>query len=303
MSRPPTRLVSRLKGSHHKSGGLNPQDPLGGVHARPRRLEVVVSQLRGDRLAGAADARGDLLVAQSLGQLTFDAAIDDFPLWTPDGARVVFRSTRDDGGLFWKAADGTGQVEQLKDGLARPYAWAEDGRLIFDQAADIGVLTIEGERTEEVLLDTEYNETHPALSPDGRWLAYLSDETGQTRIYVKPFPNVDDGQWNVSLGTGRFPIWSPDGRELFYVTQTDLMVARLETQPTFSSGTPEPLFRVDRPSMGGFVEGRRFDIAPDGNRFILRKPMATETAGDATFNGLIVVEHWFEELTARVPVQ
>ena len=84
------------------------------------------------------------LARETLTQLTFDEGVDDFPLWTPDSARVVFRSSREGGGLFWKAADGTGQVERLKDGGARPYAWAADGRLIFEQAADIGVLTMEG---------------------------------------------------------------------------------------------------------------------------------------------------------------
>ena len=245
---------------------------------------------------------------ERLTQLTFDEGLDDFPLWTPDSERVVFRSTRDAGGLFWQAADGTGQVERIKEGLARPYAWAADGRLVFDQEADIGVLTMEGERTVELLLDTEFNETHPALSPDGRWLAYLSDETGEPRIYVKPFPNVNGGLWNVSLGNGRFPVWSPDGRELFYASPTAMMVAQVETDPTFSSGTPEPLFSLSGPTgaeqmVGGPLGGRRFDIAPDGDRFIIRTSGAVEqTDDDAPFDGLIFVENWFEELMERVPV-
>ena len=127
------------------------------------------------------------LERETLTQLTFDEGDDDLPLWTPDSNRVVFQSTRDGGGLFWKAADGTGQVEQLKDGLARPYAWTRDGRLIFDQAGgarDIGVLTIEGERTVEMLLDAEFLEGGPALSPDGRWLADMSNESGAFLVYV-----------------------------------------------------------------------------------------------------------------------
>ena len=114
-------------------------------------------------------------------------------------------------------------------GVARPYAWAADGRLIFEQGQDIGVLTMEGERTVEMLFDAEFTETEPALSPDGRWLAYESRETGTPLIYVQPFPNIDDGQWNVSLGLGLDPVWSPDGRELFYRNATDLMVAQVET--------------------------------------------------------------------------
>ena len=136
------------------------------------------------------------LARETLTQLTFDEAADNYPLWTPDSARVVFTSAREDGGLFWKAADGTGQVERLADGLARPYAWAADGRLIFEQGQDIGVLTMEGERTVEMLLDADFSVGEPALSPDGRWLAHYSNETGQPLIYVQPYPNVDDGLWN-----------------------------------------------------------------------------------------------------------
>ena len=245
------------------------------------------------------------LARETLTQLTFDEGVDDFPLWTPDSARIVFRSSRDGGGLFWKAADGTGQVERLKDGAARPYAWAADGRLIFEQGFDIGVLTMEGERTVEMLLDAEFGETEPALSPDGRWLVYVSSETGPPLIYVQPFPNIDDGLWNVSLDFGRNPVWSSDGRELFYRgPTTDLMVAQVETEPTFSSRTPELLFSLSGYALGGpAITGRRFDVAPDGDRFIVRKPgTAEQTSDDDPFNGLIFVENWFEELKARVPV-
>ena len=246
------------------------------------------------------------LARETLTQLTFDEGVDDVPLWTPDSARVVFRSSRDGGGLFWKAADGTGQVERLKDGAARPYAWAADGRLIFEQAGDIGVLTMEGERTVEMLLDAGFAEREPALSPDGRWLAYISNETGTPLIYVQPFPNIDDGLWNVSLGFGADPVWSPDGRELFYRIQggADLMVAQIETEPTFSSRTPEPLFSQSGYAIvGGGGTGRRFDLAPDGDRFIFRKSGTVgQTSDDDSFTGMIFVENWFEELKARVPV-
>ena len=245
------------------------------------------------------------LVGETLTQLTFDEENDCCPLWTPDSARVVFASDREGGGVFWQAADGTGQVERLKDGMALPYAWAADGRLIFEQGPeDIGMLTMEGERTEEMLLNAEFAEAAPALSPDGRWLAYFSLETGRPLIYVQPFPNVDDGQWNVSLGFGVDPVWSPDGRELFYRSESDLMVAQIETEPTFSSRTPGPLF-----SLSGYATptgpgiGRRFDVALDGDHFIFRTPgTAEQTSDDDPFNGLIFVENWFEELKARVPV-
>ena len=148
---------------------------------------------------------------EALTQFTFDEGQDNYALWTPDSTRLLFTSSREGGGLFWKAADGTGPVERLKDGLARPYAWTADSRLLFQQDRDIGVLSVEGEPGVEMLLDA----AEPALSPDGRWLAYISNETGTPLIYVTPFPNVDDGLWNVSLDVGVNPVWSPDGRELF----------------------------------------------------------------------------------------
>ena len=153
-----------------------------------------------------------------------------------------------------------------------------------------------------MLVDSESNESNPTLSPDGRWLAYNSNETGTSLVYAKPFPNVDDDPRRVSPDVGTDPVWSPNGRELFYPTDTDLMVVQVETEPTFSSRTPEPLFSLSRYGVGSGL-GRRFDIAPDGNRFIVRTLGAAGQAGDNDrFNGLIFVENWFQELTERVPV-
>ena len=164
---------------------------------------------------------------------------------------------------------------------------------------------MEGDRTEEMLLEGVYASREPALSPDGRWLAYSSTESGARHIYVRPFPNTDDGQWRVSSVTGRYPVWSPDGRELFYrgLPIFDMMVAQIETEPTFSSGTPEQLFGAtgDEVRAAG-VPARNFDVAPDG-RFIMRRvQVATQTDDNEPFNGLIFVENWFQELTERVPL-
>ena len=212
----------------------------------------------------------------------------------------MFSSTRKGAGLFWKAADGTGQVEQLKEGAGLPYAWSADGRLLFEQGGNIGALTMDGERSVEMLLDADVGQPAPALSPDGRWLAYASEETGTPLIYVKPFPNIDDGQWRVSPDPGDDPVWSPDGRELYYRGEfgTGLMVAQIETEPTFSRRTPEPLFSL---SSYGVVDGRRqFDLAPAGDRFIFRKRgAAVQTSDDDRFNGLIFVQNWFEALCAK----
>ena len=221
-----------------------------------------------------------------LTRLTFYEGTDRSPLWTPDSARVVFRSRRDGGGLFWKAADGTGEVERLLESTngPRPWEWSTDGRLVFDQQpGDICVLTLEGDRTVEMLLETEFREQMPAISPDGRWIAYQSDETGGNEIFVKPFPNVDDGKWQVSTNGGQDPVWSPVGRRLFFwEVDRRIAVAEVETAPTFSQGTPTELFPLRGPILGG--GGRRYDLAAEGKRLV-------KTAGEDAFNGLIYVEN------------
>ena len=162
------------------------------------------------------------------------------------------------------------------------------------------MLTLDGERTVEMLLDEDHAESQPALSPDGRWLIHQSGPTGQGIIYVQPFPAVGDGKWLVSPSVvASSPVWSPDGRELFFATPLEVRSARVETEPSFTARAPEPLFDVTPYAV--FGGGRQFDIAPDGNRFIFRKPaMPGETGEDEPFNGIIFVENWLQELTERV---
>ena len=163
-----------------------------------------------------------------------------------------------------------------------------------------GVLTVEGEPNSDVLLDAEFGEQRPAVSPDGRWLAYESNESGPFEIYVRPFPNVDDGKWPISTDGGREPQWSPDGRELFYLAPGNLMVAQIETDPTFSWSTPESVF-----SRSGYVTqlttAHRYDISPDG-RFLMLKPPTAETIDGEGSPELIFVQNWFEELKRLVPI-
>ena len=244
------------------------------------------------------------LARETLTRLTFDEAFDGFPLWTPDGSRVVFRSNREGGGLFWKAADGTGEVERLLESsdAPRPYGWSADGRLVFSQSpGDIGVLTVEGDRTMELVLDTVFVENTPVMSPDGRWIGYVSNESGQFEVYVRPFPNLDDGKWQVSAGGGFDPMWAPDGRELFFTGAGEFMVARVETEPTFDPMTPEPVFSVDEFS-GTAGGGREHDITPDGERFLMLRSQGGQGQVAGVDRDLIFVQNWHQELLERVPV-
>ena len=241
------------------------------------------------------------LERQTATQITFGEGFEGNPLWTADGARILFNSSSVPGGLLWTAADGTGQVEQLVGGPVIPHAWSPDGQLLVALGGDIGVLRMEGEPVLEALLDGPANERDPAVSPDGRWLAYRSDETGEPLVYVRPFPNTDDGRWRVSPDFGVEPVWSPDGQELFYRGESDLMAARIESEASFAAGSPQPLFSLVDYDMQGVV--RAFDVAPDGDRFMLRKRDAvSETSGVDSFSGVILMQHWFEELKERVPV-
>ncbi|MFQ5924347.1 MAG: hypothetical protein ACE5M4_16045, partial [Anaerolineales bacterium] len=246
---------------------------------------------------------------EKLTRLTFDPAADWFPLWTPDGLRVVFGSSRDggEGNLFWKAADGTGQVERLTTSPNRQasYSFSPDGkRLVFLEgnpktSADLGVLLMEGEPTPQPLLQTQFNETRAAISPDGRWIAYRSDESGRFEVYVRPFPNVEEGKWQISRDGGASPLWGPEGRELFYRSgeaMEAMMVVTIETEPTFTARSPEVLFT------GRYYTGlgRQYDISPDGQRFLMMKK-GGQTEETSARPELIVVQNWFEELKRLVP--
>ena len=192
------------------------------------------------------DVRG-----QSASRLTFDVADDLWPVWTPDGERVLFLSQRGGPyGLFSKRADGTGQPEQLVSFEGQPLLWsiAPDGRTLAGTEStpetgwDLLSVALEGEPQVQPLLADNFQETNPEISPDGRWLAYASDESGQREIYVSPFPNPAEGKWRVSRDGGTEPLWAADGRELFYRDGSAVLAVSVDTSSAFTSGEPLLLF-------------------------------------------------------------
>jgi serine/threonine-protein kinase len=232
-------------------------------------------------------------------RLTIEDDVDSDPIWTPDGSRIVFSSVRGASGLFSVAADGSGTAERLTDatGSVRAFDWTSDGQLLYEELAgpDVRLLPLDAGAPPQLipLFDAPeyFNEVLPALSPDGKWLAYQSTESGQMSIYVRPFPNVSAGRWQVSAGVGFAPLWSADGSEIFYRSATSLMAVPVRTSPTFSAGTPQALFSLADYVLAG-TRGIKYDVAPDG-RFLLLKD---ETGVSGSQERLVVVQHWFEEL-------
>ena len=246
-------------------------------------------------------------------QFTFEPGQDSFPIFTPDGARIVWSSAREGvNNIFWKAADGTGQVERLTTSENRqgPYSWSGDGQTLVmveqranetSANADIGALSMDGEGTIDWLLEGNSNEGWPDVSPDGRWMAYTTNESGQYEVIVQPFPNVDDGLWKISQDGGFTPQWGPDSRELFFQTNDGtIMVATAVTEPTFRVGIPVPV--VNGPYLiGAPLRPRAFDISPDGQQLLMIKINAA-AAESGEQPEVHVVLNWDQELLERVPI-
>jgi serine/threonine protein kinase len=253
------------------------------------------------------------IVRETMTRLTFSEGMEIQPIWTPDGNRVVFFSTREKPGVYWKNADGTGKAEFLgsvPDRLLFPWCFSKDGstlingELIGGDRMDIGMLSMEGDHEHSPLLTEEYVEMQPKISPDGRWMAYTALESDHWGVYVRPFPDVDKGKWQVSPGIGIGPLWSTDGKELFYRSPDGIMAVPVDTEPTFKLGKPKVLFPDTYISLlGGGSEGHAWDIHPDGERFLMMKPFDVATPEEGSPKPkIIIVRNWFEELKERVPV-
>jgi serine/threonine-protein kinase len=250
-------------------------------------------------------------------RLTRATEEDRMPRWSSDGRMVTFLSRRGGSVDLWQTpSDGTGAPELLYDAeaeLAQGF-WAPGGEwLILRTTTGTGVggrdiLAIRpGVDSIPVrLLAEDYDEVAPAISPDGRWLAYGSNETGRYEVFVRPFPDVNAGKLQISNAGGSQPLWSQSGGELFYHdTEARIVSVRLSTTPSLAVASRTPLFTVPegfigRGGSGSFITGT-YDVAPDG-RFLMIRPAAgaNQPAEAGEEPTVVVVLNWFEELRARV---
>jgi serine/threonine-protein kinase len=246
---------------------------------------------------------------KNLTRLTFDSGLNRGVAWSPDGLRLAFsRQLEGSEHVYWQSANGTGMPELLAAGPSpdTPTSFSPDGKLLFETVNDghpeIGVIDVKSHKR-EILMKTTFSKFNGEFSPDGRWIAYASNELGNTtEIYVRPFPNVDGGRWQV--GRGRDPVWSRNGKEIFFLTSgtTPNAFSRLFSVPVqasaagFSVGNPQPLFE------GNYTPGTSYDVSPDGKRFLMIKLGAQQNATHGS-TPIVVVLNWLRELQERAPLK
>jgi Tol biopolymer transport system component len=293
-----------------------------GLNAPTRSYSVARLSPDGKRVAlEIIDQETDIwtwdLTRRTLSRLTVDPAADLRPVWTPDGRRIIFTSARAGAqNLFWRASDGTGADERLttSPNLQIPAAVTSDGtkllvvEVIPGKAGDIVAVDLspanatqpKGHRTSTSIITSSFVENNPELSPDNRWIAYQSNESGLNQVYVRPFPNTNEGLWQVSSGGGTRPLWSRSGRELFFLDGNNMLAAvPVETKgSTFSVGNAVKLLST---AYYAGIPQRTYDVTADGQRFLIIKDVPGDrTSTSPTIN---VVLNWQEELKQRVPTR
>jgi serine/threonine-protein kinase len=297
-----------------RNGEVTPVDP--NWEFAPGRPEVGLEiSPDGTRLAVKmnTDAGEDIWVKEldegPLSRLSFHPGIDRRPRWSADGRWIYYTSDREGiYNLYRRASDGTGSEELVLD-LDRPILEMQrtpDERWwvlrLGGESGVTGLRDIVGMRagdTVSVPIASEpYDEKAAALSPDGRWIAYESNETGEDEIYVRPFPNAEDGKWQVSTGGGLNPRWSRSGTEIFYVNAEGAMsVAEVSTTSGFRVGLRSSLFDLDELGVAYGSNYTSWDVAPDGQRFLF---VQFGDLDQATASQLVVVENFLQDLGARM---
>jgi serine/threonine-protein kinase len=269
----------------------------------------------GKQLALAISQDGDIwlwdLARAQFRQLTFEPGVDTFPVWTPDSHRIVFASQS--GGsmnLRWQAADGTETAERLTTNINNQWSTSvsSDGtQVVFSELTptmgyDLMLLTLGGIRRVTPLLQTPFDELSGAISPDGHWLAYETNSSGQFEVWVRPFPNTSSAKYQISSSGGARPVWAHSGKELFFFGgDGSLMRVPVEaTAKMWNNRDPAKLLEP-RYYTGNGNPNRSYDVSSDDQRFLMIKSASADPA--TVPPSIIVVQHFDEELKRLVPVK
>jgi serine/threonine protein kinase len=287
------------------SSRLQPVMAASGVYSSPR---ISPDGRKLALLGNGADVYIHDLEKDTTTQLTFAGGCN-WPIWSPDSRHIAFGTPSS---IFWMRSDGAGDPQRLLDSprLPRPWSISPSGRLAyFERGPDTGfdIWTISLDLTDpdhpktgqpEPFLRTPADEMVPRISPDGRWVAYRSNETGIPEIYVRPFPSAVGGKWKISTGGGFYAFWSNNGRELFYETTDERIMSvnyKVEAD-SFVAGKP----RLWSGAQLFFIGSSNLDLAPDGKRFVVFSAPESP-AGQKSSVQVTMLLNFFDELKRRIP--
>jgi len=239
---------------------------------------------------------------RSLDRWATPGSNDTSPVWTQGDNEVIYSQLSPSGsGIYSRASDGSDEPRLLfsttAGGVLPETLFPNDELLLFSQRQDgfrgLYALVMDGTAVTEAIYEPGFDVDHAALSPDGQWFAYTSDESGQEEIYVRPFPDVLESRYKVSIGGGEAPAWSATGDELFYQGRTSMVSVAITTEPEFSAGQPNILFsHLD-------YRDDRWDLHPDGGFVMIKQSSDDESAEERTH--LVAIDNWFEELKRLAP--
>jgi len=290
----PNKQLTWFDRAGKQLGQLGPPANYGNIEVAPAGDRVAVDTTTdGNRDVWVID------VARAVpSRLTFDPAPDWTPVWSPDGSQIAFASNRAGGShMYQRPASGVGSDRLVfkSDRSEIPVSWSRDGRyIVFSRqkttggGVDTWLLTMAGEPTAKPFIESQFDKAQARISPDGRWIAYVTNDSGPYQVVVQSFPDPNGGRWQITAQGGIEPKWKHDGRELYYLAPDGkLMVVPVNPGPAFQAGSPSVLFQTPLVvARGQSPRDRRYDVAPDG-RFLIAVPTAAATATPVT-----VVVNW-----------